>query len=153
MEIDEQTLKRIIDEYGDMIYRLALHYVRSREDAEDVVQEVLLAYYLHAPSTLKSEKAWLIRVTVNKSLNALKKHKRYCNADMDESFEIASAFDDGEVLSQVRRLNETDRKIVFLKYYEDKTSDEIGKILRTSGAYVRKRLMKIKSQLKDFFEE
>ena len=49
MNVDEQTIKRVINEHGDMIYRLALHYVRDRDDAEDVVQEVLLAYILKVP--------------------------------------------------------------------------------------------------------
>lgn len=77
MNVDEQTIKRVINEHGDMIYRLALHYVRDRDDAEDVVQEVLLAYLLKVPDDLRAEKAWLIRVTINKSLNIIKKRNKY----------------------------------------------------------------------------
>lgn len=153
MDVDELTINRVIKEHGDMIFRLALHYVRDRDDAEDVVQEVLLAYLLNVPDDLRAEKAWIIRVTINKSLNLIKKRNKYVKTDVQDMKEIASTFDDNEVLSQVRRLNEFDREIVYLKYYEGYTSDEIGKMVHKSGSYIRKRLMKIKETLKGFFEE
>lgn len=153
MDFDEQTINRVIKEHGDMIFRLALHYVRNRDDAEDVVQEVLLSYLLNVPDDLRAEKAWLIRVTINKSLNLIKRRKKYVPSDVQDMQEIASTFDDNDVLNQVRRLKEFDRQIVYLKYYEWYTSDEIGKIFHKSGSYIRKRLMKIKAILKGFFEE
>lgn len=155
MNVDEQTIKRVINEHGDMIYRLALHYVRDRDDAEDVVQEVLLAYLLKVLDDLRAEKAWLIRVTINKSLNIIKKRNKYViKPDVQDMLEIACTDDeDNDVLNQIRKLNEFDRKIVFLKYYEGYTSDEIGKMVHRSGSLIRKRLMKIKETLKGFFEE
>lgn len=53
--------------YADTVYRLAYARTGSREDAEDVFQEVFLRYVRKKP-TFKDEehrKAWLIRVTVN----------------------------------------------------------------------------------------
>lgn len=38
----EEYLKNMIDKYSDMIYRLALTRTNSKENSEDVYQEVFL---------------------------------------------------------------------------------------------------------------
>ena len=51
----------------DMVFRLALHYTKSRSESDDITQEVLLKLY-RADKTFESEdhvRYWLIRVTVN----------------------------------------------------------------------------------------
>lgn len=45
MEKNREAIEKVVAQYGDTIYRLALHYVRDRFDAEDVVQEVLFAFF------------------------------------------------------------------------------------------------------------
>ena len=37
-----ETLEATLDQYGDMILRLAFSCLKSREDAEDILQEPLL---------------------------------------------------------------------------------------------------------------
>ena len=63
-----------IDRYGTMVYRLAYARTRSAADADDIFQEVFLKLLTHAPAFQSDghEKAWLIRSTVNASVNLLK---------------------------------------------------------------------------------
>ena len=63
-----------IDQYGTMVYRLAYARTRSTADADDIFQEVFLKLLTHAPAFQSDghEKAWLIRATVNASVNLLK---------------------------------------------------------------------------------
>lgn len=53
--------------YGEMVYRLAFSHTGSRQDADDIYQEVFLRL-VRRPNVFEDEehlRAWLIRVTVN----------------------------------------------------------------------------------------
>lgn len=86
--MDNRQYRQIVDDYADMVYRIALNQTRRVPDAEDVVQAVFLKLYEKPPTWLcdKAEcdsgramaaeaergtarderlRAWLIRVTVN----------------------------------------------------------------------------------------
>jgi RNA polymerase sigma-70 factor (ECF subfamily) len=69
-----EAVRRLVGGYSGSLYRLAFAYLKNRHDAEDAVQEVFLAYLDKAPRFLSEahEKAWLIRVTVNRCKNQLK---------------------------------------------------------------------------------
>ena len=56
-----------VERYGTMVYRLAYAQLHSRQDADDVFQEVFLRYHRAAPAFEGEEhrKAWLLRVTAN----------------------------------------------------------------------------------------
>ena len=58
---------RVVECYADTIYRVAVHYLKVREEAEDIVHDVLLKWLEKAPSfhSEEHEKAWFLRVTVN----------------------------------------------------------------------------------------
>ena len=42
-------VERIVNEYGDMLYRLCVLMLKNESDAEDVVQEAIIKYYRKAP--------------------------------------------------------------------------------------------------------
>ena len=68
----ELTVEEAVEEYADMVYRIALVEVKNKTDAEDVFQEVFirLVKHIHKLESREHITAWLIRVTVNCS----KKH-------------------------------------------------------------------------------
>src|SRR5574344_1590409 len=71
---EEFSIEKIVQEYSDMVYRLALSRTRNKEDAEDVFQEVFLKLS-KCKTDFESEehiKFWLIRVTINLSINLFK---------------------------------------------------------------------------------
>ena len=56
----------------DTVFRLALHYTKSRSESDDITQEVLLKLY-RTDKPFESEdhvRYWLIRVTVNECKRA-----------------------------------------------------------------------------------
>lgn len=86
--MDNRQYRQIVDDYADMVYRIALNQTRRVPDAEDVVQAVFLKLYEKPPTWLGNGlecdggramaagtereparderlRAWLIRVTVN----------------------------------------------------------------------------------------
>ena len=57
----------LLEEYADLIYKLAFSRMKNAADAEDVFQEVFLRYFSKRPvfDSEEHRKAWLIRVTLN----------------------------------------------------------------------------------------
>ncbi|MCL2002710.1 MAG: hypothetical protein FWG72_01745 [Oscillospiraceae bacterium] len=72
MFADEQFTQHA-QEYMDVIFRVAFNYLKSRADADDVTQNVLLKLYC-TDKVFESDghmKHWLLRVTVNECKKAL----------------------------------------------------------------------------------
>jgi len=68
--LTEEQFAYLAKKYMDMVFRLALHYTKSRSESDDITQEVLLKLY-RTDKPFESEdhvRHWLIRVTVNEWL-------------------------------------------------------------------------------------
>ena len=60
-------IEEMIEKYKSTVYSVALTHTRSKFDADDVFQDVFLAYYKKQPCFKDAEhaKAWFIKTTVN----------------------------------------------------------------------------------------
>ena len=70
--LTEEQFSYLAKKYMDMVFRLALHYTKSRSESDDITQEVLLKLY-RKDKPFESEdhvRYWLIRVTVNECKRA-----------------------------------------------------------------------------------
>ena len=63
-----------VEQYADMIFRLAFSYLRNRADAEDVMQETLLKLYTQKKpfDSPEHQRYWLVRVAVNECRRLLR---------------------------------------------------------------------------------
>src|SRR5438552_14354248 len=71
---DEQALAELADKYGSNIYQLAFRYLRNKEDAEEVTQDVLFKVYrkvdaFRGDAALSS---WIYRITFNAAMSRLR---------------------------------------------------------------------------------
>src|SRR6476660_2322450 len=71
---DEQALADLVDTYGAKIYQLAFRYLRNKEDAEEVAQDVLFKIHrkvgeFRGDSALSS---WIFRITFNAAMSRLR---------------------------------------------------------------------------------
>ena len=66
--------EQIVATYSDMVYGVAMRYVRNRVDADDVYNDVFYRYFRRERSFDSEEhrKFWLLRVTVNAAKDFLK---------------------------------------------------------------------------------
>ena len=74
---DEAALGDLADEYGTKIYQLAFRYLRNKEDAEEVTQDVLFKVYrkvddFRGDAALSS---WIYRITFNAAMSRLRTAK------------------------------------------------------------------------------
>ena len=82
---DERALGELADTYGSKIYQLAFRYLRNKEDAEEVTQDVLFKVYrkvgaFRGDAALSS---WIYRITFNAAMSRLRtaKHQRSARSD------------------------------------------------------------------------
>lgn len=65
----EKEVRRALDAYGDMVWRVCMVHLKNRDDAQDILQNVLLKFAQHTRpfQSPEHEKAWVLRVAINES--------------------------------------------------------------------------------------
>jgi len=155
--LTNELICRAVDEYSTLLFRISFFHVKSKEDAEDIVQETFLALHGKKPKIFGEEhlKAWLIKAAVNKSKNQLKSAIRKRNVPLDEAVIAKYDLDSTniDVLESIARLKPIDRNIIFLYYYEGFSAKETGDIIGKKEDAVFTRLKRAREKLKFFLEE
>jgi len=83
---DEHALAELASLYGARIFQLAFRYLRNHEDAEEVVQDVLLKVFrkidaFRGDSALSS---WIFRITFNTAMSRLRRTRAMRHAEVNE---------------------------------------------------------------------
>jgi len=89
---DERALTELSDAYRFKIYQLAFRYLRNKEDAEEVTQDVLYKVYRNI-DTFRGDAAlssWIYRITCNAAMSRLRT-ARY-RKSQDDDRKVASAY-------------------------------------------------------------
>lgn len=147
-----EDVSRLFRQYRDDVYRLAVSYTRSREDAEDVCQTVFLKAMEQNRIQPGKEKHWLLRVTANECRNLLRSHWWKTTVPMEDTISVEPP-QINEILQSVMALPPKYRVVVYLHYYEMLSTDEIAKLLRISRSAVTTRLSRARQMLKTQLEE
>lgn len=146
-----------LDKYGDMVFRLAVSYMKNRQDAEDVVQDVFMILLKKEIIFENNEhqKAWLLRTTINICKNKLKLFWRRNVFSIDEfsEFSYDENYNENFVLEAVMNLPTQHRVVVYLYYYEGYKTAEISKILGKEESTVRSILHRARNKLKKILKE
>ena len=92
---DEHALAELASLYSQKIFQLAFRYLRNHEDAEEVVQDVLLKVFrkiaaFRGDSALSS---WIFRITFNTAMSRLRRTRAMRTAEVTE-IEIGTAVND-----------------------------------------------------------
>jgi RNA polymerase sigma-70 factor, ECF subfamily len=74
---DIKAFNDLFDKYAKRLYKFSVMYLKSKEDAEEIVQEVFLKIWDNREnlSTLKSLEAYLFTIAKNGILNLIRKSK------------------------------------------------------------------------------
>lgn len=154
--------QRLVETYGDLELRLAYTYLGSRQDAEDVSQDVLCKLITRRGpfNGPEHEKAWVIRCTANACKDLLRSAARTRNVPLDAVTELPDAAvmldaDDvpGQVTRAVMELPPLYREAIYLHYYEDMVIKEIAAVVDAGPSAVAKRLSRAREKLRERLEE
>ena len=138
--------------YGDTVYRVAYHALNNPQDAEDVMQTVLLRLY-ECEKKFESEehiKHWLLRVAVNESRKVLRSVWRRTSVPLEDWQEAAAPEDPekAEVLEAVMALEPKYRLAVYLYYYEGLSVAETARAMKSNVSTVQTWLLRARERLR-----
>lgn len=140
----------------DTVFRVALSYLKSPADADDITQTVLLKLYRYT-GTFENDahiRNWLIRVTVNACRSALRSPWR--RMEDIEAYANSIEFptqEHGELFEAVMVLPAKYRVVIYLFYYEGYSTRELASILNLPEATVRTRLLRGRERLRKTLTE
>ncbi|OUS74880.1 RNA polymerase subunit sigma-24 [Paenibacillus sp. MY03] len=132
-----EAARNAVINYSDNLVKVAFSYLKNMSDAEEVAQDVFLAYLQSAPvfASGEHEKAWLIRTTINKCKNRLKSGWFRRRAAMPDNLGELPR-DEHTVLQEVMSLDVKYRVPIHLHYYEGYSLEEIADMLHSKPATV-----------------
>lgn len=148
LELDE-CIRQAVSKYSQNILKIAFAYVKNMADSEDIMQETFLAFIRQKPAfeSKEHEKAWFIRVTINKSKDFLKSGWFKSRVPLTEDLSYLPK-EESEILEEVMQLDKKYRIPIHLFYYENYSIDEIADMLRTKSSTVKTWLARGRNILK-----
>lgn len=152
-----EAFAQAVEEYGDTLFRVAYSCLRNRSDAQDVMQETLLKFYMEKKpfQSPEHEKRWLIRVAVNESKKLLRSAWRRRSVPLEERDE-AVTFDtlaQQALFEEVMALPPKYRLAVYLYYYESFSVRQIAEALGANPSTVQTWLMRARGLLRESLQE
>ena len=176
---DKRAIQYLVDHHQKDVIKTAYYFVAIMEDAEDLSQEVFLEVFRSIGRYKKnaSLSTWIYRITVNKSLDHLRKQKRrnifnqmksYIKGSNDETIAIGMeppTFDTWNEDNEKRQILDMavnslpeNQKIAFiLSKYEEMAYKDIAEIMNLSVSSVESLLHRAKltlqKKLVNYFSE
>ena len=153
----KNTFITAINENQGLIFKVASIYTNNNEDRNDLSQEII--YQLWKSFDTFQQKSslstWMYRVAMNVAINHLKINKRkVLTVPLNDQFSDFPELDNSKIEERwqtfkqhIDKLDLLDKGIVIL-YLENKSHDEIAKIIGVSTSNVGTKLSRIKEKLK-----
>lgn len=149
----EDWLEKIVEQHKVRLFRIAHSMMGQWEDAEDVLQDVLIKLLEKSPSfkSVEHEIAWLIRVTVNLCKDRLRSAWRTTSVPLLDIHSV----EDGEqesLLETVLSLPPKYRTAIHFFYYEGYSTREIARMTGQTAGAVQQQLARARAMLKNYLE-
>lgn len=140
------------------LFRIAAKMLRDSDAARDVVHDVFMAYYFNSENkkVINESKNWLIRCTINKGVDFLRKNKKIVSDEIvakqdNASHTIDSQIDLMSLSGLISKLDGKDQSLVVL-YSEGYSYKEIAEITGINFNSVGKTLSRILEKLRRGYE-
>lgn len=156
---DENAFEQLVKHYQRQVLSTIYRYIGDASAAEDVAQEVFIKVWRNARGFKhkSSFSTWLYRIVVNHCLNYQAKRKRRQTVPLDEQIPdegpgVSERFEKERrakiVRDAVADLPERQRIALILSRFEDKSYQEIAKVMKTSLSSVESLIFRAKENLK-----
>lgn len=174
-----EAFEELIERYESKAFNLSMRFVKSQEDAEEVLQDVFTTLYHKLPGFegKSAFSSWLYRIVVNASFMKLRKRRQTPTTSLEDipnlsqhtSIEkemLLSERADTRTLAReiretvehaINRLPDEYRSVFVLRDVDGLTNQEVGEILDLSVPAVKSRLhrsrLMLRKKLVRFYEE
>lgn len=175
IELVRKVLDGQKDSYGDIVQiynnklsRYINRFIATKEDVEDILQNVFIKAYQNLNSFDKDQSfnSWIYRIAHNESVNYLKKHKKigisFFELDIISPQLFSKEKSDSHTLTQelkkemelnLDKLGAKYKEILILNYFEDLSYEEISEILKIPISTVGTRIRRAKEKLKEIINK
>jgi RNA polymerase sigma-70 factor (ECF subfamily) len=161
----QENYREIINRYQKKLFSYLYRLVRNKEEVEDILQNVFVKVFKNLDSfdTKKKFSPWIYRIAHNEAINFLKRRNKkqfiswedMANENKSEArSEEKSPFDawiskesDREVRKAMQALPVKYREILEMRYFQEKTYSEIGKVIKKPVNTVGTLLSRAKNKL------
>jgi RNA polymerase sigma-70 factor, ECF subfamily len=167
---DSQAFGKLYDKYIDKIYRFIFFKVNNSSEAEDITQQVFLKSWQniknYKPKKGAQFSSWLYRIARNSVIDHYRTSKNHTDIEsikedeFIETPEFEEKIDRFEKINKVKKslyiLTEDEKDVVIMKFVEEFSNKEIGKVLDKNQGTIRviqyRALKKLKLHFKDYDE-
>jgi RNA polymerase sigma-70 factor (ECF subfamily) len=161
---DPSAFGRLVDRYYADCLRYATRMLGDAEEAEDIVQEVLVRVYrsLARYDERARFRGWLLRILVNRCRSAARKRGRrsrlmerfaLLHAGRDEAHDDPRTTGIGEELSRaLGRLPDEQREAFLLRYVEDLSYPEMSRITGVGISALKMRVSRAGERLRTLLQ-
>ncbi|MGI8601149.1 MAG: RNA polymerase sigma factor [Chitinophagaceae bacterium] len=162
---DYNSFSVLVERYQNFVFSIVLKYVKGREDAEEVSQDVFVKAYKALADFKGTSKfsTWLYTIATTTCITFLRKKKLDVHSlDNERVFEVADSFDSGMSANQVEQksrvqmvheamklLSPEDAQVIELFYKGEQTLEEIAQILHKEPNAVKVQLHRARTRLKE----
>lgn len=166
---EQNAYAELVNRYQNYVFTLVMRFIKSREEAEEVAQDIFVkAYRSLADFRMESKfSTWLYTVVNTTCITFLRKKRLDTySLDNEKVFEVADSVDSGFRANQVEQksrvnmvtkaiamLNPDDAEVITLFYKGEQTLEEIGQILGVEPNTVKVRLHRARQRLKEKMEK
>lgn len=164
-ERDKELYGELIRRYQTKLSHYLRKFIRNTQELEDVLQEVFIKAYrnLFDFDVAKRFSSWIYRICRNEAFNHIKKHSKDPLLLDEQEWEVIDEkidlgnFADRNILkkdieSGLSAMKDKYREPLLLYFFEQKTYEEIGDILRLSRNTVGTLIARGKNSLKKILE-
>lgn len=158
---DKKAFEDIIIYYQNDLYKIAKTRLSENADIDDAIQETIISAYqsIHKLLNISKIKSWLITILINKCNHIYKQKQKECSLSYEnidsgnyisESFENSSNLEFDDLMNI---LNNDEKTILVLYYYEGFKSIEIAKMLKMNDSTVRNKISRAKKKIEKNLKE
>lgn len=159
---NRKAFQQLYDMFSSKVFNTALSYVQNEQDAEEVTQDVFTNIFRSAAkfkgdSTLNT---WVYRITVNSSLNYIKKKKRFSFLRFGSDLPEKPDFEHPGVLLEnkenakalfkvIDTLPDAQKTAFILSFVEELPRKEVADVMEVSLKAVESLLQRAKKNMRD----
>jgi RNA polymerase sigma-70 factor (ECF subfamily) len=156
LPMDKEQFVQAVLQKKAMLYRIAFTYVKNKDDALEIVQEATYKAYISLKSLKKPQyfDTWLIRIVIYCALDYIRKRrKEVFFHEMKITNESNPEDKTVDLYAAMNQLNEKQKTVLILRFFEDKKIEDIAKILDCPISTVKSTLYRALEKLKIKLEE
>lgn len=161
----------IYDRYSQIVYGKCLSFVRNREEAQDLTHDIFVKLFVKIKTFSHKSKfsTWLYSFTYNHCVNYVqrelnKRRDKFLSADSETDYlntsdeqneiddELIFSMESEKLTKSLELIDPSDKSILFMKYQDEMTIDDIQELLGLGKSAVKMRISRAKSRLVKVYE-